>query len=119
MGQNNSVEQNMTHIDKIDDAFEYVKRDDSTQVKILEGKKESLIKINHHLKKEISDRRQKLNNLDEQIKAKQIDLERYDDELKKLKTEYFRLKDVASEFKYNSRYGKRSSTTSLNKISTV
>lgn len=108
MGQQNSVQTNMT--EKMDDSFEHVKRDDSTEIKILEGKKYSLTRINHHLKKEISDRRQKLFNLDTDIKKKEMDLARYNEELNKLKTDYYRLKDVTSEFKYNSRYNRHSSS---------
>lgn len=60
-----------------------------------------------YLTKEIDDKHKKLNELNIEISIKKADIKQYELELSKLKTDYFRLKEIASEFHYNSANRKR------------
>jgi hypothetical protein len=76
---------------------------DVASVMMLETKKRALNNTIFRLNKTISDKKGKINIMDNEIEKKKLAIEQYTENLNNLKTEYFRMRDTTSEYQYNSR----------------
>ena len=115
MGQKQSVDSDNEIITETNNEIDIddlvVKTDDNmvldtndvASVMMLETKKRALNNTIFRLNKTISDKKGKINIMDNEIEKKKLAIEQYTENLNNLKTEYFRMRDTTSEYQYNSR----------------
>lgn len=102
MGQLYSSESSEENeLNSIENKFNQIKEPDYSEVNRLEIKKRSMSKTLLYYNKQLSDQKQKLEKLDNEILLKQDKLTNLKDELKKLKEQYFRQCELLDDYKYN------------------
>jgi 16S rRNA G966 N2-methylase RsmD len=123
MGQLYSIEEDKLDsieedkLDSIEKKFNEIKETDYNEVKRLETKKMSTIKMLLHYNKQLSDKKQKLEKLNNEMLLKENKLVSLKNELHKVKEKYFRQCELLDDYKYNKSHIKNPKIISDSKLS--
>jgi hypothetical protein len=114
------IENEHHNYDITEQKFNEMKEPQYDEIKTLEIRRISMVKMLSLYDKQLSDKKQKLKNLDDEILLRQDKIKTLDNELRRLKENYFRERESIDDYKYNKSKKKDSKNIRLlNNISLV